>query len=64
VFNAANEEAVALFLAGALPFGRISEVIESVLDRHVSEPVRDVETVRAADRHAREQARAVAGQPC
>ncbi len=64
VFNAANEEAVAAFLAGALSFGRISEVIESVLDRHVPEPARDVEAVRAADRWARDQARSLAGQPC
>jgi len=63
-FNAANEEAVAAFLAGALSFGRISDVIEAVMDRHVSEPVRDVETVRAADRRAREHARSLAGQPC
>jgi 1-deoxy-D-xylulose-5-phosphate reductoisomerase len=64
VFNAANEEAVAAFLAGALPFGRISDVIETVLERHVPETVRDVETVRAADRRAREQARSLVGQPC
>lgn len=64
VFNAANEEAVAAFLAGALPFGRIAEVIESVLERHAPEAVHDVETVRAADRWARDQARTLAGQPC
>ena len=28
VFNAANEVAVAAFLEGAIPFGRISETIE------------------------------------
>ena len=34
VFNAANEVAVAAFLRGAIPFGRISETIEQVLDAH------------------------------
>src|SRR5918999_859186 len=32
VFNAANEVAVAAFLEGAIPFGRISETIEWTLD--------------------------------
>jgi 1-deoxy-D-xylulose-5-phosphate reductoisomerase len=55
VFNAANEAAVAAFLRGAIPFGRISETIEQVLDTHVSSPASSVEAVRAADRWAREQ---------
>ena len=58
-FNAANEEAVAAFLAGKIPFGRIAETIERVLDAHRSEPVRDLETVRTADRLARVHAREV-----
>ncbi len=58
-FNAANEEAVAAFLAGRIPFGRIAETIERVLDAHRCEPVRDLETVRAADRWARERANEV-----
>ncbi len=57
VFNAANEVAVAAFLEGRIPFGRISDVIERVLDDHRREPAADVETVRAADRRARERAR-------
>ncbi|MGE5231562.1 MAG: 1-deoxy-D-xylulose-5-phosphate reductoisomerase [Deltaproteobacteria bacterium] len=57
VFNAANEVAVAAFLEGRIPFGRISDVIERVLDSHPREPAADVETVRAADRRARERAR-------
>ena len=60
-FNAANEEAVAAFLAGRIPFGRIAETIERVLDDHRREPVRDLETVRAADRWARERANEVLG---
>ena len=58
VFNAANEVAVAAFLEGCIPFGRISDVIERVLDDHRREPAADVETVRAADRWARGRARA------
>ncbi|HEU5304970.1 MAG TPA: 1-deoxy-D-xylulose-5-phosphate reductoisomerase [Gemmatimonadales bacterium] len=57
VFNAANEVAVAAFLEGAIPFGRISETIERVLDAHETKPASSVEAVRAADRWAREQAR-------
>lgn len=53
VFNAANEEAVAAFLAGRIPFGRIAEVIDAVLQAHRAEPVRELETVRGADRWAR-----------
>jgi 1-deoxy-D-xylulose-5-phosphate reductoisomerase len=56
VFNAANEAAVAAFLEGCIPFGRISEVIERVLEAHQPEPVSDVETVRTADRWARRRA--------
>jgi 1-deoxy-D-xylulose-5-phosphate reductoisomerase len=58
-FNAANEVAVAAFLDGCIPFGRISEVIEGVLEAHQPEPVTTVETVRAADRAARACARAL-----
>jgi 1-deoxy-D-xylulose-5-phosphate reductoisomerase len=57
VFNAANEVAVAAFLEGAIPFGRISETIEGVLDAHAPVPAASVEAVRDADRWAREQAR-------
>jgi 1-deoxy-D-xylulose-5-phosphate reductoisomerase len=52
-FNAANEIAVAAFLDGRIPFGRIAEVIERVLDRHPDAPVKDLDTVRAADASAR-----------
>jgi len=57
VFNAANEVAVAAFLDGGVAFGRISDVIEHVLDDHRREPAADVETVRSADRWARGRAR-------
>jgi len=56
VFNAANEVAVAAFLRGAIPFGRISETIERVLDAHTPSAAGSVESVRAADGWARKQA--------
>ncbi|MGH7630686.1 MAG: 1-deoxy-D-xylulose-5-phosphate reductoisomerase [Gemmatimonadales bacterium] len=58
-FNAANEVAVAAFLDGCIPFGRISEVIEGVLDVHRPDQVTSVDIVRAADCEARERARAL-----
>jgi 1-deoxy-D-xylulose-5-phosphate reductoisomerase len=56
VFNAANEVAVAAFLAGAIPFGRISETIEQVLDTYTPAPATSLEVVRAADAWARQLA--------
>jgi len=52
-FNAANEVAVAAFLRGAMPFGRIAEVIEVVLGRQIGGPADSVDAVLAADRWAR-----------
>ena len=57
VFNAANEEAVAAFLTGVIPFGRISEVIEGVLDSHLTAAATSLDIVREADRTARVHAR-------
>jgi 1-deoxy-D-xylulose-5-phosphate reductoisomerase len=56
VFNAANEVAVAAFLQGTIPFGRISETIEQVLEAHTPSGASSVESVRAADSWARRQA--------
>jgi 1-deoxy-D-xylulose-5-phosphate reductoisomerase len=56
-FNAANEVAVAAFLDGAIPFGRIAEVIEAVLASHRIQPAATVEAVRSADTWARGRAR-------
>jgi 1-deoxy-D-xylulose-5-phosphate reductoisomerase len=53
VFNAANEVAVAGFLAGRLPFGGLAAVIETVLASHEPTPVDSLETVLEADRQAR-----------
>jgi 1-deoxy-D-xylulose-5-phosphate reductoisomerase len=58
VFNAANEVAVAAFLEGGMPFGRITEVIERTLGDHVQGPASTLAAVREADRWARAQARA------
>ncbi|HEX5386019.1 MAG TPA: 1-deoxy-D-xylulose-5-phosphate reductoisomerase [Gemmatimonadales bacterium] len=57
VFNAANEVAVAGFLDGCLPFGRISDVIEAVLGAHAPAPAADLDALRSADRWARARAR-------
>jgi 1-deoxy-D-xylulose-5-phosphate reductoisomerase len=56
VFNAANEIAVAAFLAGQIPFGRIAELIETVCEAHAPDPMTSIETVRAADAWARSTA--------
>src|SRR5690606_33311257 len=53
VFNAANEEAVAGFLAGAIPFTGIADVIARALDAHVLTPADTLDSVLAADRSAR-----------
>jgi 1-deoxy-D-xylulose-5-phosphate reductoisomerase len=57
VFNAANEVAVAAFLDGQVPFGRISQIVEQVLDDHVPAPATTLAAVREADRWARGRAR-------
>jgi 1-deoxy-D-xylulose-5-phosphate reductoisomerase len=53
VFNAANEVAVAGFLEGRLPFGRLATVIDSALSAHRAVPVDSLDTVVEADREAR-----------
>ena len=59
-FNAANEVAVELFLAGGLKFGRIAEVIAHVLEEHPGGPADSLEAVLAADAAARRLAREAA----
>jgi 1-deoxy-D-xylulose-5-phosphate reductoisomerase len=56
VLNAANEVAVAAFLAGGLAFQGIPRLIERVLERHQNQPAANLETVLGADRWARELA--------
>lgn len=60
ILNAANEVAVERFLERRLAFTRIPQVIEETLSRQAPVAVGDLETVREADRRARETARAVA----
>jgi 1-deoxy-D-xylulose-5-phosphate reductoisomerase len=54
VYNAANEVAVAAFLAGRLPFLAIPEVVGETLAAAGTDPVRDVGDLVEADRAARE----------
>jgi 1-deoxy-D-xylulose-5-phosphate reductoisomerase len=54
VLNAANEVAVAAFLAGRLRFMEISEVIERAIDTHAGGAVSTLAEVRKADAWARE----------
>jgi 1-deoxy-D-xylulose-5-phosphate reductoisomerase len=51
--NAANEVAVAAFLAGGLPFLGIADVVERVLDQLGAAPVGSLEQVLETDRLAR-----------
>lgn len=57
VLNAANEVAVAEFLAGRIRFTDIARVIESALSRVSARPATDLEAVLAADTAARAIAR-------
>ena len=56
VFNAANEVAVAAFLAGRLKFNDIYTVIRRTLDSHDKSAADNLETILEADRWAREEA--------
>lgn len=60
VLNAANEEAVRLFLEGTIPFIRIFDLVGKTLGAHQVQPMDDVATVLAADRWAREHVRSSA----
>ncbi|MDA8198128.1 MAG: 1-deoxy-D-xylulose-5-phosphate reductoisomerase [Thermaerobacter sp.] len=58
VLNAANEVAVERFLAGALRFLDISDLVADVLDGQTAAPVAGLEDILAADADARAAARA------
>jgi 1-deoxy-D-xylulose-5-phosphate reductoisomerase len=64
VLNAANEVAVEAFLAGALPFLSIADVVEAVLAELPAQAVVDVETLCERDGTAREAARRVLRNAC
>jgi 1-deoxy-D-xylulose-5-phosphate reductoisomerase len=53
VYNAANEVAVAAFLAGRLPFLGIPEVVGETVAAAETDPVRDLDDLVEADRTAR-----------
>jgi 1-deoxy-D-xylulose-5-phosphate reductoisomerase len=55
--NAANEEAVAAFLAGRVGFLAIPEVVERALEAHPSQPLASLDDVAAVDELARRTAR-------
>jgi 1-deoxy-D-xylulose-5-phosphate reductoisomerase len=60
VFNAANEVAVELFLAGRIRLGRIAETIARVLEHHRPTSAASLEAVLGADAEARGLAREAA----
>lgn len=69
VFNAANEEAVAAFVAGALPYVGVTDVVERTLEAALdpshgwtADPA-TVADVLAAEEWARAHARALTGAP-
>ena len=64
LLNAANEIAVEAFLAGALPFLSIADVVESVLAELPPQAVVDIETLGERDRTAREAARRILRNAC
>jgi 1-deoxy-D-xylulose-5-phosphate reductoisomerase len=57
VFNAANEEAVAAFVDGRLPFLGIVDTVAEVVGEHDVVPEPTLEDVLAAETWARERAR-------
>ena len=59
MLNAANEVAVAAFLAGRLPFLAIPGVIEATLAALPVEPDADLDVLRACDAAARRRAEAL-----
>jgi len=63
IFNAANEIAVEAFLAGALPFSRITDVIEATLEAVPARAVEALDDVLEADRLARDAARTLDLRP-
>ncbi|HVC16130.1 MAG TPA: 1-deoxy-D-xylulose-5-phosphate reductoisomerase [Rhodanobacter sp.] len=64
ILNAANEIAVEAFLAGALPFLSIADVVEAVLAELPAHAVVDIQTLGERDRVAREAARRILRNAC
>ncbi len=57
VLSAADDEAVAAFVRGAIGFTRIPEVIDAALERHPGPGTVTVEAIEEADRWARDYVR-------
>jgi 1-deoxy-D-xylulose-5-phosphate reductoisomerase len=55
VFNAANEAAVAEFLAGRVKFLQIMELVEHCLNKHEIRPITCLEELLEADAWARRE---------
>ncbi|GEN81994.1 1-deoxy-D-xylulose 5-phosphate reductoisomerase 2 [Sporosarcina luteola] len=53
VMNAANEVAVELFMKGEIPFLQIEDIVERMMDQHVTVQSPDLETILAIDSHTR-----------
>jgi 1-deoxy-D-xylulose-5-phosphate reductoisomerase len=51
--NAANEVAVSAFIDQRIGLTEIPQVVETVMNNHMNEPARDIETILNADRCAR-----------
>ncbi len=62
VMNAANEVAVAAFLAGRLPFTGIERVVTAAVQAHSAEPVVSLDQLESVDAEARAVARLAAGK--
>jgi 1-deoxy-D-xylulose-5-phosphate reductoisomerase len=62
VLNAANEIAVAAFLAGQTRFPQIWQMVEEVMNRHAGVAHPDLDEILRADRWAREEARRLVGK--
>jgi len=63
IFNAANEQAVALFLEGRMSFAGIAQAIESALDALSGLPSGDRSALLSADASARAHVRDGTGRP-
>jgi 1-deoxy-D-xylulose-5-phosphate reductoisomerase len=58
VLNAANEVAVAAFLAGRIGFREIHRIIDRTMQRHQSKHAKNIDEIVETDRWAREVASA------
>ena len=54
--NAANEEAVSAFIDQQISLIEIPHIVETVMNNHVNQPADNIETILAADHHARLEA--------